>query len=414
MRLWTGPAFWITLSLAMAAAIIVVLISPVVATIYKAPNLVGLLAILALSMPLGALASVPGMIVRARMQFGVFAVYGLLEIVAQALLTVGLAWNGFGAYSFVIPMPILAAVRAVVWWRLAATKIGFRPQWTRWKYVVGNTAVTAASRTIINVIGQGDYLVLGLLATQDVVGAYYFAFRLAGQPLWTLAGNFSGVLFPALVQVKSDPVRQGAAAVKASVLLSFCVMPLAFIQAAVAAPLVASFFGQKWAASISIIQLLSVGLALDAVSWVAGCLLNARGEFRAGLRYLLMQAPFFFILVVAGALLDQAVGVAYGVCIYYAVTQPFFVWGVYRRVGVSAREVARIYLQPTFYAASAVGFGWLASMLPFVAAFPLARVAVICALGIPLYGVMVCWLAPEVWRELSSRVVSALKRQTPE
>ena len=411
LRLWTGPAFWIGCGLALASGLLVVAVSPFAASVYKAPDLVGLLAILALSMPLNALSNVPGMIMRARMQFGIVAAYGTLELVALSLMTIGLAWDGFGVYSFVIPAPILAVVRAVAWWRLAATKTGFRPQPRRWKYVVGNTAVNFASRTIITLIGQGDYVVLGLLATQEVVGGYYFAFRLAVQPLWMLAGNFSGVLFPALVQLKGDPRRQGLAALKAATLLSYCVMPLALVQAAVAEPLVGSFFGQKWVSAIPIIQLLSIGLALDAVSWVAGALLSARGEFVAGLRYVLMQAPAFFVLVVAGALLGEAQGVAWGVCLYYATTQPLFVWGVFRRLGITARQVASIYLQPSLYAVAAVGTGMAISMSPPFAGHPLVRVAAIGVVAPALYAVLVRWLAADVWRELTGRLAGAVRRR---
>ena len=411
LRLWTGAAFWISFGLALLAGILVVVISPLAAAAYKAPDLVGLLAILALSMPIGALSSVPGMIMRARMQFGVVALYGSLEITAQALLTIGFAWAGFGAYSFVMPAPILAAVRAVTWWRLANSKTSFRPQRKRWRYVVGNTTAALLTRTITAVIGQGDYIILGLVASQDIVGGYYFGFRLAAQPLWMLAGNFSGVIFPALAQLKLDPKRQGDAALKASTLLSFCVMPLAMLQAAVAAPLVTSLFGQKWASSIPIIQLLSLGLALDAVSWVAGSLLNARGEFVAGLRYLLIQAPVFFVLVWIGALLDQAVGVAWAVCAFYAITQPVYVYAVYRRLGISGRQVALIYLRPTTYAAAAVGLGLAISMLPWFVHYPLTRIAIIVSVGAALYAALVRWLAVDVWSELRNRALGALKRR---
>ena len=410
MRLWTGPAFWISLGLALLAALLVVLVSPIAASVYKAPRIVGLLAILALSMPLGALSSVPGMIMRAGMEFGFIAVYGSLEIVAQALLTVGFAWGGCGAYSFVLPAPILGVARAVVWWCRAASGTRLRPQRRRWKYVIGNTLITLVSRTIIAVIGQGDYMVLGLVASQNVVGAYYFGFRLAVQPLWILAGNFTGVLYPILVQFKADPKRQGEAALKASTLLSFCVMPLALVQAAVAGPLVTTFFGQKWASSILIIQLLSLGLALDAVSWVAGVLVTARGEFRAGLRYLLIQLPIFFALVGGGAVLDQGVGVAWAVSIFYAVTQPIYVHNVYRKLGVNTSEVLSLYLRPMSYAIIAVGLGLAASMLPLLAAFPLTRVATIGAISASLYAALVRWRAPEVWHELRSRITGAFMR----
>ncbi len=410
LRLWTGAAFWITLGLASLAGLLVVAVSPMAAAAYKAPELVGLLAVAALAMPIGALASVPGMIMRSRMRFRVLALYGSGEMVVQALLTIVFAWAGFGAYSFVIPAPILALARSVIWWRLANSGASLRPKRRRWKYVVNNTTAAFLTRTIIAFINQGDYVVLGLIASQDIVGGYYFGFRLAAQPLWILAGNFSGVMFPALAQLKGDPKRQGDAALKASDLLSFCVMPLAMMQAAAAAPLVTSFFGDKWLSSIPVIQLLSIGLAFDAVSWIAGSLLNARGEFMAGLRYLLLQGPLFFLLVGIGALLDQAVGVAWGVCAFYAISQPLFVWAVYRRLGISGSRVAKIYLRPTAYAAVAVGSGLLVSMLPWLAGRPLTRVLVIGVVGTALYAGLVRWLASDIWVELRDRAIGAVRR----
>ncbi len=410
LRLWTGAAFWIIFGLASLAGLLVAAVSPVAAAAYKAPELVGLLAVTALAMPVNALAAVPGMIMRSRMQFGVLALYGTLEMAAQSLLTIILAWAGFGAYSFVIPAPVLAVARAVIWWRLANTGVKLRPERRRWKYVVNNTAATFLTRIIIAFINQGDYIVLGLVASQDAVGGYYFGFRLAAQPLWILAGNLSGVIFPALAQLKGDSKRQGDAALKASNLLSFCVMPLAMLQAAAAGPLVGSLFGDKWATSIPIIQLLSIGLAFDAVSWVAGSLLNARGEFMAGLRYSLIQGPTFFLLAWIGARFGQAIGVAWAVCVFYAVSQPVYVWAAYRRLGVGAREVAMIYLRPTAYAGVAVGLGLLASMLPWLDGHQLVRVLVIGVVGIALYAALVRWLAHEIWSELRDRAVGALRR----
>ena len=413
LRLWTGPAFWISFSLSLAAAILVVLVSPLAAMAYHAPGMVGLLAVFAISMPLGALSTVPMMVLRARMRFGTVAAYTSFEIVVTAVLTTGLAWAGFGAYSFVIPVPIMSAVRAIVLWRLAASGGGFRPQVRRWKYLVGNTAANFTSRVVLMLIGQGDYILLGLLASQDAVGAYYFGFRLAAQPLWTLAGNFGGILFPALVQIKSDPKRQGEMALKASTMLSFCIMPIAMMQAAAAAPLVIGLFGQRWVAAIPIIQLLSIGLSFEAVSWSAGALLSARGGFVIGMRFLLAQMPLFFLLIVLGGLWDKAVGVAWGICIYYAVTQPVYVRYIFRLVGVTTGQVALIYLKPALYAVLSVGTALLISSLPAFAAYPLLRVAIIGAVGTVLYVGLVKFLAREMWQELVSRCMGALRRHAP-
>ncbi len=63
------------------------------------------------------------------------------------------------------------------------------------------------TRLIVEAVNQGGYVVLGLMATDTVVGVYFFAFRLAAQPLRMLAGNFGAVLFPAFTQLRSAPSR---------------------------------------------------------------------------------------------------------------------------------------------------------------------------------------------------------------
>lgn len=404
LGLWIGPAFWINMLLALAAGAVVVIVAPFAASIYHTPDLTGLLALLALAIPLGALASVPGIILRARMQFGFVAAYGAAELFVQTLMTVGLAEYGFGAYSFAIPAPVLALARAVVWWLLVAGIQNLRPKRKRWRYLVRSTTTVFITRLIVTSIEQGDYVVLGLIASQQAVGGYYFGFRLAAQPLWILAGNLCNVLYPVFTQLSVEPKRQGEAALKASTLLSFCVIPFAFVQAAVAAPLVMVLFSEKWMSSIPIIRLLSIGLALDAVSWVARTLLSARGEFTTGLLYLLIQAPIFFFLVVAGALLGGAEGVAWGVCSFYVFTQPIYVYSVYKRFGIKSTDVVLLYVKPICYAATSVGSGLALSALPWMSDHPLLQAAIISTAGVGLYAALIKWQAPAVWRELSSRV----------
>jgi O-antigen/teichoic acid export membrane protein len=285
-----------------------------------------------------------------------------------------------------------------------------RFQFPRWKYLLGNTGFTFLTRSLIAILSQGDYVVLGLMSTPQVVGVYYFGFRLAAQPLSMLAGSLSGILYPTLAQFKSDPARQGRVAVRAATLLFFCLVPVAFMQAATTAPLVLSFFGTKWAASIPIIQMLSIAIAIDAVSWLAGTLMNARGEFKAALMYTLIETPLFFALVFAGALLDQAVGVACGVCIFYA-TKPAFVYLAFRRIGVTPREIAAVYLKPISLSLPAIGVSWAISQVSTFDGRPLTQILVVLLLGTTFYIGLLRRFAPDIWQELSSRLVGGLRPQ---
>ena len=78
---------------------------------------------------------------------------------------------------------------------------------------------------------------------------------------------------------------------------------------------------------------------------------------------------------------------------------------------MTVRQVALIYLQPTAYAAVAVGVGLLLSEMPFLADLPVLRAAMIGVTGLFLYAALVRWRAPEVWGALRDRVAGALRRQ---
>jgi O-antigen/teichoic acid export membrane protein len=411
LRLWVGPALWISLGLSVVAAALTAGAAPTAAAIYAAPEVGRLLVVTAIAMPLGALSTVPAMVLRAKLQFKVLAAYGTGELLAQALLTIGFAWFGFGALSFVLPLPITAAVRAGVLWRLAEVPGSLRPRVRRWKHILGNTHAAFATRLITSVMSQADYVLLGLLATKQATGLYYFGYRLAAQPLWILAGNLSGVVFPALAQLRPEPVRQGEAALHAATLLSYCVLPLGFIQAAIAAPVVEALFGSQWRDAIPIIQLLSVGLAFDAVSWITGSLLNARGEFRLTRRYALLQMPLFFLAIVVGVWLGGAQGVAAGICLFYVVTQPAITASVFYRAGVTARVVVRLYVAPTLMGAAATGLGLVAGCMLPARTHGLVAAALIAAVSAAAYAALLRGIAPQIWRQLGDRLGSTLRRR---
>ena len=402
LRLWSGPAMWMSFGPALIAGILVVAVSPLAAAVYDVPQLTGLLRVAALSIPLGALSIVPGMLLRAQMRFRTTALYGAAESVVQSFLTVLFAWSGFGAYSFLLPMPMLAAVRAVVWWYLTSEGISLAPRPTRWRYLVGDTTYAFVTRIAVAAIGQGATFVLGLLATDAIVGIYYFGFRVAAQPLLMLAGNLSTVLYPVLAQYKSDPDRQSEAALKACKLVFSCLFPLACLQAAEAAPFVRLFFDGKWSASIQVIQLLSVGLAFDSVSWTSSTLMWAVGEFRTVFLYSLVETPIFFALVFAGALLGQASGTAAGVSLFY-VTKVAFVYLAFKKTGVSARRVTSIYAKPFLASALSAGASWALALLPPFSARPASQLLLVGSLGLMSYILLIRWFAPEIWMDLSER-----------
>lgn len=397
IRFWRLPAVIVTFVLGLVSMAVVIAVSPLAAKAYHSDILVPMLAVMALGMPISSLSMVPTAELRKSLNFRFLAAYNTGDLIAQQVLTIGFALLHFGPFSFAIPGPILATVRSIVFWWVTRPKLQ-RMKRRQLGMIGARGSIVFGTKIVTALVGQGDYMVLGFIAEKPVVGAYFFAYRLAFQPISMLAGSISSVLFPALATVQNES-RQGEIAVEVSQILALVAMPLCFLQAALAPSLLILVFGHRWSSAIPLVQVLSIALAFDAVSWVAGALLNARGEFKRSFLYSCLFSPAFFIFVLAGALERQALGTAMAVLVYYGIGGPLYSYFVFRSVGVRLWSVVTLYLQPAAVSLVAIGGPYMLSQ----SLGPLARMAVVVGAGVPLSCAGFWLLSPALCKKLISR-----------
>ncbi len=386
IRLWVVPAVWSTIGLGALGAVLVAIAGPVAAWLYHSPGIPLLALIVGLSMPLTAAGTVPMVLLRARFAFAQIATVNFFEIVGIQGVTILMAYCGFGALSFVVPLPVVAALRTAYLWML--TKPAWRGSWRqirRARYLVGRSAAVFATAILQAAITQGDYIALGLWASESAVGLYFFALKMASQPLLLMASSLTNVLFPTLSTLRNFPQQQGQAALRAAKILGLAIMPAAFLQAALIGPAIHLFFpNHKWDDSILLMQILSVGLGFNATALIAGTLLTSRGGFREQLHYTAMCVPVFFLFALLGAWKGLAVGVASGVAAYYMLVTPIYSYLVFRRYGVRFLSLASLYLIPASLAAVAVG-GALLLAESVQITDNVARIVAVTATAAPAY-----------------------------
>ena len=162
-RLWSSPAFWMTMAMGFLASVIIVVSARLVAQIYSEPQLVGLLLLTAIAPPIRALALVPRAKLQIDMRFGMLAKTMVITQAMQTAFTVALAAFGFGAYSVILPIPLIEAIRAGIYWWFAQTPIRMNLQLRKWRYLVSDTFYTLVAEICFRVIQQGDYITLAAL-----------------------------------------------------------------------------------------------------------------------------------------------------------------------------------------------------------------------------------------------------------
>src|SRR5688572_5777825 len=118
-RRWATPAFWMSLALGLVAAAVMAAAAPLAAAVFRKPPLEPLILVLAIAAPLQALAVVPTARLQIDLRFKAIAGVTTAAQVLTSVLTVVFAKLGFGAYSFVLPAPIVAGLQAAALWKAA-------------------------------------------------------------------------------------------------------------------------------------------------------------------------------------------------------------------------------------------------------------------------------------------------------
>jgi PST family polysaccharide transporter len=410
-ELWSTPAFFFSLAMSGLGALVILAISPLVSAIYGEPQLVGLLSVLALSTPLGALLLVPTAKLRSQMRFKALAAVNLLQTTLQMTLTVAFAAAGLGVYSFVLPMPIVYLAISIALWSIARPPVRIHAPFRHWKYLLGDSGYIFGMRALTTAVAQGDYVVLGVLYGASVVGPYYFAFGMAVQAIRLTAGSLQLVLMAGLTQLTEFSQQQTRAALRATRALAMLGMPLCMVQAAIASPLLRALYGDKWVEAIPLMQLISVGMAFDVASWPSTSLLQSQGRFRYLFYWALTFAPILMAGIIVGAWRAGSFGVAVAVCAFYTCCSPLLGISVFRSLNVRRREIASVYLRPTLAGVLAAGSSLAASHLASSAGLALwLQCAVGVAAGLISAAVAARLLMPETWQDVACRLSPLLLR----
>lgn len=419
---WVGPATWMAGGLGVLSALLMLLLAPVAAAFLYPVHVAGeaasadrrqlvlMVAVLAWAAPVLALGNVPVAQLQARLRFRAVAGVNFLQLATISVLSICFALAGFGAYSFVLPWPLAAMVRLVVLWVLAPPPLPLRPRLNRWRYLASDTGHVLAARALALVTELGDYVVLGRFHPDVIVGVYYFAFNLSLQTAMLLALNLDGVLMPVLSKLRDEPARQRDAFLSAARAIALVGIPICFLQAVVAGPVIRLVFDPKWYAAIPVLQVLSVGMAFRVLTHPAQSLMRAQGRFATLTRLNGIGAIAFVALTTGAAARAMegaaAVWVAFAVAVFFAVEGPAYMYLSVRRAGARRRDVALVYALPTLLAATA---GMLSISIARVLPTAPGRVgaaieaAVLCGAFTIAYGAGVRLVLPATWSDLIGR-----------
>ncbi len=377
--------FWVLLGAGIVACTATFFAAPGLARVFAEPELTAVLRGLSPILLFTALQAVPTAVFRRNFNFRAIAAASTSGTVLGGISGIGMAFAHYGAWSLVGSLLIQNAVITVGIWRQSS----FRPEFAfsrrhlaeLWSYGRYTFFLRLAAWTA----NQSPRSIVNFLFGAAAAGEFHLGLRLTEIMYQLLAMPAANVAVPMIAKVRQDVVRLERAILAATQLTAMVTIP-AFAGLALVAPFaVPLLFGQKWADSIAIVQIIAVSGVVGTYGILAVSIISGLGRPDINLRLTLITASLSLALLFThslGLLAATATFVVRGL-----VLTPVLPYVVARLAGVPAGPQYRAFI-PIFAATSAMAIA-IETIIYLVGASlpPLALTVVTVALGGLTYAV---------------------------
>ncbi len=273
-----GTAFILNVGANAILMLLLIGVSPLVASFFHEPRVIPVLSALSLTLLLNSIGSVHNVLLQRQLEFKKKLVPDLGASLAKAVLSIGMALAGFGVWALVAGQLVAAAVTTILLWVVIPwrPRLTWQPAIARelFRYgisIMGNNALSAWEDNF-------DYLIIGRFYTVSDLGVYTIAYRLPETLVITTLWIMTSVLFPtfsALQDAREHLKRSFLATVRYVELL---VTPVCFGMIVAADPIIRVAFGPQWLGAVPILRVLALYAWIMSVGFHAGDIYKAAGR----------------------------------------------------------------------------------------------------------------------------------------
>lgn len=268
-----------------------------IAKFYKEPLLKDIIRLNGLFVFLGSFIAVQSTRMAAEMKFKTKNIISIVNTVIGGIISVGMAFAGFGVWALVFPRFFRIISDAVLYWFYQRWFPRLQFSWTSCRELFSFGSKMMAS-SVINVIYNNIYpIVIGKRFSSADLGLYSKASGYAQLPSGTITGVVGSVALPILSNIQDDDERLRESYRKLIRLTSFLVFPVMFGMAALARPLVIVLITEKWLGAVLFLQILCFDQMLYPIHGLNLSLLQVKGRSDLFLRLEIIKKALGIIIL---------------------------------------------------------------------------------------------------------------------
>lgn len=402
-----STAFWTNMLLGLALGALLWAAAPWIAALYGQEELSSVIRWLSPVVPLRGAVAVPVGLLQRRFRFRALAIRSVSAALVGGVAGMLAAFAGWGVYALVVQQVVGASLDLLVVWSAAAWWPRFTFSMRHLKDLIGYSSYLLGAGLLGLMSRRADDFLIGIVLGDVALGIYAVAYRGLQILEQVLAKTGTVVAFSAFSRLQDQPERMRAAFYESTRAASVITMPV-FVAVSMLAPFaVPLVFGEQYAQSGQVLQVLALIGILHGVSYIDYAVYNGVGRPDFVLKILaintIANVVLFFVVARWGIV---AVAAAYVARAYFLL--PLNLIGLRAAIGISARRYFKNFI-PAVSACVAMAIGiWAVSLLSLS---DLGRLMMSVAVGAIVYVLTLQRVAPALAADLASKLRLLFRRR---
>jgi len=333
-----SSAIWTSLVIGILLMITTILAAPFFAEYFENDMLRKIMYVFSFHILFIIIANIHMAFLQKRMAFKLIAKINTSVLILGSLLSITLAFLGFGIWSFVIPIISNSFLLAVISW--SQTKIfpqktfsfsAFKEIFAYSKYVWMGDVNSIALHNV-------GLLVIGKYLTIEMLGYFKFALNLVMAVVILFQEANARIFMPLFTHLRQEKEKLSYIVVKLFRYLVILSAPLFILLIMLADTLIPVIFGEKWMPAIPAFQIFCVFGIFAVISRIIPALLNAIGRPALRAVYTGISIPIITILMILLTRYEML-----GVAMAYAIANSLFVLLIFGHATRTA-EISHLYI----------------------------------------------------------------------
>ncbi|NMF60528.1 lipopolysaccharide biosynthesis protein [Pseudanabaena yagii] len=249
-----------------------------------------------------------------------------IQVSVDNILTIILAFLGWGMWAIVLPKVLVAPIWVIVYYRNHPWRPTYKFTLSKWQEIIRFGRSVLGVKVMHTLINNLDYVIAGRFLGVEALGLYYFAFNAGLGISMSAINTLETALFPHLCDARSQPSEFKSRYFKSFKSIAWIILPLVFLQSSLAPFYVPLIFGQKWIAAIPLLILICLSAIPRPFANAASSGLWAIDKPDWDFMWNILFTGFFAIALLIGVNWG-VLGVAIAVFLTHSIASPAYtVW----------------------------------------------------------------------------------------